>query len=261
MPTRRVRRRPTAPTCPAAALEEVRERCEFDQRGRAHVVAHHLKCRCDVIFDAIDDRPRHRDALARRMPAWAATLLGLATLTGCTEAAKTDLEQAAAAVQDRDLAQAGQELEQAAEKTNAVVEAKIDVIAEGTVDAAAAAREIAAPQGAAEVTCDGTVCTMPREEFDALLGNPLLVAAQVTVTPEHRAGVTHWRIESVREGSTAHALGLRPADVVLRMNGKPIGNPPDSALLDAVRSDDRVVLELERDGKTVRRELRCPATG
>ena len=195
---------------------------------------------------------------ALRVRAVACLLVGVA---GCTEGAQLDLEQAAAAVQERDLAKAGNELEQAAEKTNAEVEKKIEVIADGTVEAAAAARAIAAPQDAADITCNGSVCTMPRADFEALLGNPLLVAAQVSVTPESHAGVTHWRIESVREGSTAHAMGLQPADLVLRMNGKPIGNPPDAALLDEVRSDAHVVLELERDGKPVRRELRCPKAG
>lgn len=176
--------------------------------------------------------------------------------TACPEGAKEDLRDAADAV-----ARAGNKLEDAAEKTNAVVEDKLEVVADRAANVAAAARDVANPDAAdrdaaAAISCKGDACTIESSEFDKLVTNPLAVASQVSVSAQSNAGATRWRIDDVRDGSACEQLGLQEGDYVLRVNGETLGNPPREAILDELRAADKVVLELDRGGKQVRREIR-----
>ncbi len=176
--------------------------------------------------------------------------------TACPEGAKEDLRDAADAV-----ARAGNKLEDAAEKTNAVVEDKLEVAADRAANMAEAARDVANPDAAdrdaaAAISCKGDACTIESSEFDKLVTNPLAVASQVSVSAQSNAGATRWRIDDVRDGSAWEQLGLQEGDYVLRVNGETLGNPPREAILDELRAADKVVLELDRGGKQVRREIR-----
>jgi type II secretory pathway component PulC len=176
--------------------------------------------------------------------------------TACPEDAKEDLRAAADAAR-----RAGEKLEDAAEKTTVAVEEKIEVAANRAENVAEAARDIADPEAADEeaaaaISCKGERCTIESSEWDKLVANPLTVASQVSVSPQANAGVTRWRIDDVRDGSACERLGLREGDIVLRVNGEALGDPPRATLLDELEKANEVVLELERDGKKVRRELR-----
>jgi type II secretory pathway component PulC len=182
-------------------------------------------------------------------------LLLLAT-TACPEAAKEDLREAADAV-----ARAGTKLEDAAQKTSVVVEDKLEVAADRAGNVAEAARDIADPDAAARdaaaaITCKGDRCTIAASEFDKLVTNPLSVASQVSVSAHPNAGMTRWRIDDVRDGSACEQLGLQEGDFVLRVNGETIGNPPREGILDDLEKADNVVIDLDRGGKKVRREIR-----
>lgn len=180
-------------------------------------------------------------------------VLGLA---GCPDEAKEDLREAANAV-----AKAGEKLEDAAEKTGEVVEQKLEVAAERAEDVTEAARDIvdpdaAAREAAAAIDCRGNRCTVESSAWDKIVANPVIVAQQITVSPQEKAGVTRWRIDEVREGSACELLGLREGDYVLRVNGERLGSSPRASLLDDLARADKVVLEIDRGGKRVRREIR-----
>ena len=177
--------------------------------------------------------------------------------TACPEGAKEDLRDAADAV-----ARAGSKLEDAAEKTNEVVEDKLGAAADRAADVVDSVRDVANPdaadrEAAAAISCKGEACTIESSEFDKLMTNPLRVASQVSVSAQSKSGgPTRWRIDDVRDGSACEKLGLEEGDFVLRVNGETLGNPPREAILDELRVADKVVLELDRGGEKVRREIR-----
>lgn len=176
-------------------------------------------------------------------------------IAGCPDEAKEDLREAAHAV-----AQAGEKLEDAAEKTGEVVEKKLEVAAERADDVSEAARDMVDPDAAAReaaeaIDCKGNRCTVESAAWDEVVANPVLLAKQLTVSPEEKAGVTRWRIDEVREGSACELLGLREGDYVLRVNGERLGASPRASLLDDLQRADKVVLEIDRGGKRVRREI------
>jgi len=183
-------------------------------------------------------------------------LVPLFVLTACPEGAKEDLRDAADAV-----ARAGNKLEDAAEKTNAVVEDKLEVAADRATNVVEMAKDMADPDAAARdaaaaISCEGEACTIEASEFDKLVTNPLSVASQLTVSAQGNSGATRWRIDDVKDGSACARLGLQEGDFVLRVNGETLGNPPRESMLDELREADKVVLELDRGGKKVRREIR-----
>jgi general secretion pathway protein C len=52
------------------------------------------------------------------------------------------------------------------------------------------------------------------------------------------------------------ALGARPGDVILTVNGRPLGNPEsDVMMLDSVMSEGRVIVQMERNGRTFNAEV------
>lgn len=176
-------------------------------------------------------------------------------VAACPEGAKEDLRDAADAV-----ARAGNKLEDAAQKTNAVVEDKLDKAADRAGNVAEAARDVVDPAGAAAdaaaaISCVGDACTIAASEYDKLVGNPLAVASQLSVSAQSNAGATRWRIDDVKAGSACEQLGLQEGDFVLRVNGETLGNPPREAILDELKAADKVVIEIDRGGEKVRREI------
>lgn len=181
----------------------------------------------------------------------------LLVASGCPEAARSDLREVAAAIGDNDLQRAGKKLEHAAEKTSAVVETKVENVAERAVDAAETARALADPDAigrdfAEAISCKGTRCTMKRAQYDKLVDNPMVLAGELSMTPEQVGGRTRWRIKEVRGGGACERIGVQPGDLLLRINGRTLGK----TILDELPSAKKVVIELERKGKRVRRELR-----
>jgi type II secretory pathway component PulC len=197
---------------------------------------------------------------ARAGPTMTRTLVSLLLLgcaSGCPEAARDDLRQAAAAIKDNDLDRAGKKLGGAAAKTSEVVETKVDQVAERAVDAAETARAMADPdrvgrEFADAISCKGTRCSMKRAQYDELMGNPMVLASELSMSPEQSGGKTRWRIGEVRVGGACERLGLQAGDLVLRINGRTLGK----TILDELPSAKKVVIELERKGKRIRREIR-----
>jgi type II secretory pathway component PulC len=181
-----------------------------------------------------------------------AVVLGVA---GCPDEAKEDLREAAHAV-----AKAGEKLEDAAEKTGEVVEQRLEGAAERAKDVKEAAGDMVDPKAAAReaaeaIDCEGNRCTIASSAWDKIVANPVVIAQQVTVSPQEKTGVTRWRIDEVREGSACERLGLREGDIVLRVNGERLGDSPRASLLDDLQRADEVVLDLDRGGKRVRLEI------
>src|SRR5262249_20657616 len=151
------------------------------------------------------------------------------------ESAKDDLREAADAAR-----RVGNKLEDAAEKTTVAVEEKLEVAADRAGNVAEVARDIANPDAAAQevaaaITCKGERCVIAADAWDKLFANPLLVASQVSVSAQGNAGVTRWRIDDVQEGSACERLGLQEGDIVLRVNGETLGDPPRAAILDELQ--------------------------
>ncbi|MBC8067459.1 MAG: hypothetical protein IAG13_03920 [Deltaproteobacteria bacterium] len=178
-------------------------------------------------------------------------------LAGCPEAARSDLREVAAAIKDNDLDRAGKKLEHAAEKTSAVVETKVDAVADRAVDAAEAAQAMADPDAvgrkyAEAITCKRTRCTMKRAQYDELVGNPMVLGSELSMAPEQGGGKTRWRIQDVRDGGACERLGLQENDLLMRVNGRTLGK----TILDELPSAKKILIDLERKGKRVRLELR-----
>ena len=90
---------------------------------------------------------------------------------------------------------------------------------------------------------------LPRAELDQQLGDIELLSAQVAVAPERGGG---YRVAALRPGSFLESLGLRPGDVIRRIDGRPINTPDDAARAGAwLRVADHFTVDVLRDGAPV----------
>jgi regulator of sigma E protease len=68
------------------------------------------------------------------------------------------------------------------------------------------------------------------------------------------AGVLEPRVVEVNEGSPAEAAGLRPGDLILRVDGTEVSEPTHVTLLIQRKPDEALGIEVERDGQVVNLE-------
>jgi type II secretory pathway component PulC len=104
----------------------------------------------------------------------------------------------------------------------------------------------AAPQEEDEV--EATV--IPRVDLDHELGDFGALARQAQVTRAPEGG---FQLLQVRPGSFVSRVGLRPGDVILRVDGRPINRSEDAAAAYAwLRLTDRFTVDLVRAGQPLR---------
>jgi S1-C subfamily serine protease len=88
---------------------------------------------------------------------------------------------------------------------------------------------------------------IPRADLDRALGDFAALSQDVQVTQVPEGG---FRLASVRAGSFFERIGLRPNDVVLRVDGRPINGVDDASAAYAwLRVTDRFSVEVLRNGR------------
>jgi type II secretory pathway component PulC len=105
-----------------------------------------------------------------------------------------------------------------------------------------------APAQAEEDEVEATV--IPRPDLDRELGDFGALSTQAQVAPSPTGG---FRLMAVRPGSFISRVGLRPGDVILRVDGRAINRMEDAAAAYAwLRVTDRFSVDLIRQGQPVR---------
>jgi len=105
-----------------------------------------------------------------------------------------------------------------------------------------------------------TAMLLPRAELDRALGDFASLSQDVQVAQQPEGG---FRLAAVRPGSFFERMGLRPNDVVLRVDGRTINGVDDASAAYAwLRVADRFTVELLRDGRplTLRFVIQQPMT-
>lgn len=91
---------------------------------------------------------------------------------------------------------------------------------------------------------------IPRTDLDRELADFTGLSTQVTLSPNPRGG---FRLLGVRAGSFASRIGLRPGDVVLRVDGRPINGLEDASAAYAwLRVTDQFTVDILRNEQPVR---------
>jgi general secretion pathway protein C len=95
-----------------------------------------------------------------------------------------------------------------------------------------------------------------RSVIDSNLSNLNAVATQARIVPSFKNGVANgFKLFSIQPGSLYSSIGIENGDVIQRINGFEI-NSPDKALevYQKLRTSPHITIELERNGRTVRKE-------
>ena len=106
----------------------------------------------------------------------------------------------------------------------------------------------------------GPAMMIPRADLDRALGDFAALSQDVQVTQQPEGG---FRLAAVRPGSFFERIGLRPNDVVLRVDGRPLNGIDDASAAYAwLRVTDRFTVDLVRDGRplTLRYVIAQPMT-
>lgn len=100
-------------------------------------------------------------------------------------------------------------------------------------------------------------CILPRTILDAALRDPASIATQARVMPSVRDGeVRGFKLYAIRPGSLPWDLGLKNGDLLRSVNGLPLaGMDQAMAAYAKLRRSDTIVLEIERKGETLRKEI------
>ena len=100
-------------------------------------------------------------------------------------------------------------------------------------------------------------CILPRTVLDAALRDPASIARQARVMPSVRDGeVRGFKLYAIRPGSLPWDLGLKNGDLLRSANGLPLAGVDQAmAAYAKLRGSDAVVLEIERKGETLRKEI------
>jgi general secretion pathway protein C len=112
-----------------------------------------------------------------------------------------------------------------------------------------------APAPSAAVPASSGPALVPTSELTAPAGNlgelsPQAVQAGIALSPRSEAGrVTGLAVQPQGDGAAFRAAGLRPGDVVRRVNGRPVGSAGDLAA--QVQPGARISLEVERGSAVV----------
>jgi S1-C subfamily serine protease len=91
---------------------------------------------------------------------------------------------------------------------------------------------------------------IPRADFDREISNVGALADDMTVARAPRGG---FYLTSLRPGSFFERIGLRPGDVVLRVDGRPINAVEDASAAYAwLKVTDHFAVDILRSGRLVR---------
>ncbi len=89
------------------------------------------------------------------------------------------------------------------------------------------------------------------------LDDPDVPVLADSLMPPYRLGVMlmmgeeGMTIDRTMEGAPAEKAGLQAGDVIVAVNGEPLGDDPDSLIFKALEKPDPIKLTIERDGKTL----------
>ncbi len=95
-----------------------------------------------------------------------------------------------------------------------------------------------------------------RSVIDSTLSNLNNIATQARIVPSFKNGVANgFKLFSIQPNSLYSAIGVENGDVIQRINGYEI-NSPDKALevYTKLRESQRITIEIERNGQTIRKE-------
>lgn len=100
-------------------------------------------------------------------------------------------------------------------------------------------------------------CVLPRTVLDEALANPASLAKQARIMPSIQDGVPRgFKLYGIRPGSLPRDLGLKNGDLIKSANGLPLhGFDQAMAAYAKLHRSDRVILEIERKGETIRKEI------
>jgi type II secretory pathway component PulC len=97
---------------------------------------------------------------------------------------------------------------------------------------------------------DSPVVVIPRNVLDRELGDFASLAEQVTLAQAPKGG---FRLLSIRSGSFVERIGLRPGDIVLRIDNRPINAVEDASAAYAwLRVTDHFTVDVHRNGQHVK---------
>lgn len=93
--------------------------------------------------------------------------------------------------------------------------------------------------------------SVPRAAIEQQMSNPEALARQARIMPNYKDGESAGlRLVGVSPNSVYSQLGIRSGDVIHSVNGVPLDNQRKAMeMLDKMRSESRVTIEVERRGK------------
>lgn len=123
-------------------------------------------------------------------------------------------------------------------------------------DTAPSSREIEGATGA--IQCEGAEtakieCKIDRAFVDHVLADPSLLATQARIVPSIRDGESRgYKLYAIRRGSLPKLLGMKNGDMIIGVDGKPLGTLDEAmALFMGLRKTKRLVFDIERKGLSV----------
>ena len=92
--------------------------------------------------------------------------------------------------------------------------------------------------------------TLSRDTLDRYLANPSVLIQEVRMTPAFEDGKLHgFKAHWVKEGSIAATLGLKPGDVLMKVNGISLDSREAMTLFQQLQTTRRFEVEFERNGQ------------
>lgn len=105
------------------------------------------------------------------------------------------------------------------------------------------------PPGATTSRESGGASAILSRYRDLLQENPAEALSEVGISPVSEGDTQGYRVGAEAQGALQQA-GLQAGDVILSVNGRPVGNAAnDSALMDQVMASSRVRVEVQRDSR------------
>jgi general secretion pathway protein C len=95
-----------------------------------------------------------------------------------------------------------------------------------------------------------------RSVIDSTLGDLSRIATQARIVPSFKNGVANgFKLFSIQPGSLYSSIGIENGDVIQRVNGYEINSPEKALeLYQKLKESGHVTIELERGGRTIRKE-------
>lgn len=100
-------------------------------------------------------------------------------------------------------------------------------------------------------------CVLPRTVLEQALTNPASLTKQARIMPSVRDGVARgFKLYGIRPDSLPRELGFKNGDLLKSVNGLPLGGVDQAlAAYAKLRRSDKLVLEIERKGLTLSKEI------